>query len=241
MSWPPASLPVMDVILVPGLWLDATSWDEVLPPLESAGLRVHPLTMPGIGIPAEASAAIGLADWVAATVAAIDRLEGPVVLVGHSGGGSVVWGAADARVDRVSRVVFVDCYPPAEGGVIGRFPVVDGVIPFPGWDSFAPADIADLDAEARERWAARTASIPARVPTDPLALRDTRRLDLPVSMLTATFPEAAMRKVIAEAPPWAAELAGLRHLDIIELGSGHWPQFSRAQRLAEAIVRSLRA
>ena len=34
----------MDVILVPGLWLDGASWERVVPPLEQAGHRVRPLT-----------------------------------------------------------------------------------------------------------------------------------------------------------------------------------------------------
>ena len=50
-------------------------------------------------------------DWVVAVAAEIDRHEGPVGLVGHSGGGNVVWGAAAARPDRVARVVFVDTVP----------------------------------------------------------------------------------------------------------------------------------
>ena len=42
----------MDVILVPGLWLDASSWDSVIPALERAGHRASPLTLPGVGAPA---------------------------------------------------------------------------------------------------------------------------------------------------------------------------------------------
>ena len=64
----------MDVILVPGLWLDAASWNEVIPALERAGHTPHPLTMPGVGVPAASSADIGVADWVDAVVAEIDRL-----------------------------------------------------------------------------------------------------------------------------------------------------------------------
>ena len=90
----------MHIILVPGLWLDASSWRDVAPALEAAGHRTHPLTMPGVGASSTDSAGIGMADWVAATVAQIDHLDGPVVLVGHSGGGPVVQqvqaGSADA-------------------------------------------------------------------------------------------------------------------------------------------------
>ena len=108
----------MNIILVPGLWLDASTWGEVTPALEAAGHRTHPLTMPGVGQPASQSSGIGIADWVEATVAEIDRHDGEIVLVGHSGGGNVVYGAVDARPERVARVIFVDTFPPTDGGSI---------------------------------------------------------------------------------------------------------------------------
>src|SRR5688500_999586 len=122
----------MDVLLIPGLWLDASSWDDVVPALRAAEHTPHPLTMPGVGASAEQSAQIGMADWIAAAVAEVDALTGPVAVVGHSGGGNVAYGVADARPDKVSRVILVDTFPPAEGGIIwDEFPEVDGVIPFP--------------------------------------------------------------------------------------------------------------
>ena len=96
------------------------------------------------------------------------------MLVGHSGGGNVVYGAADARPERVARIVFVDTFPPGDGGSIWEFPIVDGVVPFPGWDSFEEAEVADLDADdPRRRRGRATHSVPARVPTD--AARASRR------------------------------------------------------------------
>ena len=109
----------MDILLVPGLWLDASSWDAVLPALQKAGHRPRALTMPGVGEPASVSGDIGMADWVDAVVAEIDGIEGPVALVGHSGAGNVVYGAADARPDRVAHIVYVDTFPPADGATVG--------------------------------------------------------------------------------------------------------------------------
>ena len=38
----------MDIVLIPGLWLDGSSWDEVIPSLQQAGHRTHALTLPGM-------------------------------------------------------------------------------------------------------------------------------------------------------------------------------------------------
>ncbi len=53
----------MDVILVPGFWLRGDSWDEVVPIVEAAGHRAHPLTRPGLR-PGDDPASVTLADQV---------------------------------------------------------------------------------------------------------------------------------------------------------------------------------
>ncbi|MFB8386068.1 alpha/beta fold hydrolase [Microbacterium sp. NPDC055910] len=234
----------MDIVLIPGLWLDASSWRAVTPALERAGHTPHPLTMPGVGEPAPASGDIGIADWVAATVSEIDRIDGPVVLVGHSGGGNVAYGAADARPERVQHIVFLDTFPPGDGGSIWEFPAVDGVVPFPGWSFFDASDTADLADDLRAAIGAGAQTVPVRVPTDPIRLTDERRRSVPATMITSTVPEAQIRAHIAQAPAWAAELAALENLNIVQIvpdgePTGHWPQFSRPGAVAAAIVEAI--
>ncbi len=229
----------MDVILIPGLWLDASSWDDVLPPLRAAGLTPRPLTMPGAGAAAVDSADIGIADWVAATVAEVDAADGPVIIVGHSGGGNVAWGAADARADKIARVILVDTAVPHDGGTISEFPVVDGVVPFPGWDFFDDEDVADLDVATRERTARRARSVPARVPTDAIALHDRRRYGVPVTVLSGSLDEQRFRAFLARWEPYAEEFEAITDTEIVHLGTGHWPQFSQPARLGTAIVSAV--
>ena len=95
----------MKLILVPGFWLDASSWELVSPTLEDAGHHVIPLSLPGVDSIDTDRSGIGLADHVAAVVAAIDASAERVVLVGHSGGGAAVHGAVDQRPDRVIRAI----------------------------------------------------------------------------------------------------------------------------------------
>ena len=234
------SVTVMDIILVPGLWLDAASWDPVVPALREAGHTPRPVTLPGVGAPAAESADIGIQDWVDAVVAEIDASAERIVLVGHSGGGNVVWAAAEARADRVARVVFVDSVPPPPGGSISEFDVVDGVIPFPGWEFFDEPDLADIDAETRAMWAQRARTVPARVPTDEVRLEGTARHAVPVTILSGGMDDAAFREAIAQWGPYGAEFDAIADAEVVALGSGHWPQFSQPERLSSALIAAVR-
>jgi pimeloyl-ACP methyl ester carboxylesterase len=105
----------MDIILVPGLWLDGSSWESVVPTLEQAGHRAHPLTLPGLKSMDDDRSAITLRDHVAAVVAAIDSGGSRVLLVGHSAGAGIAHAAVDARPDRVARAVYVGGFPTGAG------------------------------------------------------------------------------------------------------------------------------
>lgn len=225
----------MDIILIPGLWLDASSWEDVIPALEGAGHHVHPLTLPGLDAPASESADIGIADWVDAAVAAVDALPGEVVVVGHSGGGNVAWGVADARPERVSRVVLVDTVPPPPGNGISEFEIVDGVVPFPGWDYFPDEDVHDLDEATRARTAPLTHSVPARVPTDGIALSNAGRFRVPVTLLMGGLDQADFEGMIDQWGPYAEEYRAIADAEVVRIGSAHWPQFSVPQRLGELL------
>jgi pimeloyl-ACP methyl ester carboxylesterase len=89
-----------NVVLVHGAWADGSSWSEVIPLLQEAGLNVvsvqNPLT--------------SLADDIAATRRALDPLEGPTILVGHSYAGTVV---SEVGADpRVTGLVYVAARAP---------------------------------------------------------------------------------------------------------------------------------
>jgi pimeloyl-ACP methyl ester carboxylesterase len=222
----------MQLILIPGLWLDAGSWHEVVPTIDDAGFDAVPVTLP-------TSAEAGLADWVSAVVARIDASDEPVALVGHSGGGNVAWGAADARPEAVARVVFVDTVPVPDGADISAFPVVDGVIPFPGWDTFDAPDIADLDETTRERIAAAAIPVPASVPTDTLHLHDRRRHRIPVTVLSGDADAEGLDAQLSAWPSYHDEWRAIADREVVRIGSGHWPLFSQPQRLGALIVRAI--
>lgn len=225
----------MDIILIPGLWLDASSWNDVTTELERAGHTVHPLTMPGVGAPASESSEIGISEWVDAAVAAVDVVGRQVVVVGHSGGGNVAWGVADARPEAVARAVFVDTVPPPSGFGISEFEVVDGVVPFPGWDFFPAEDVDDLDEDTRSRTAPLTRSVPAKVPTDEIALGPGARHSVPVTLLMGAMDLETLESELEQWGPYADEFRAIADAEVVRIGSGHWPQFSMPSRLAQLI------
>src|SRR6201996_5579828 len=69
-----------NVVLVHGAWADGSSWSEVIPILQAAGLNVTAVQNP-LG---------SLAESVEATKRVLAEQDGPTVLVAHSWGGTVI-------------------------------------------------------------------------------------------------------------------------------------------------------
>jgi pimeloyl-ACP methyl ester carboxylesterase len=185
-------------------------------------------------------AGVGLADHVAAVVAVVDEVDAPVVLVGHSGGGAIAHAAADARPDRVARVVYVDAVPLGDGDVINDgLPVVNGEIPLPDWSVFDAEDLTDLDEALREEFRRVAVPEPLGVASDRQVLRDPRRYDVPVTVIACEFPAEMLRDLMAKGHPYTAELARVHDVRFIDLPTGHWPQFTRPDELGTAIVQAL--
>jgi pimeloyl-ACP methyl ester carboxylesterase len=231
----------MDIILIPGFWLDGSSWDEVVPALKQAGHRTHALTLPGKESKNADRSAITLRDHIDAVVRVIDSVDpadGEVVLVGHSGGGAIAHGAVDARPDRVARVVYVDSGPLGEGGVINdELPTENGEVPLPDWSVFDDEDLVDLDDELRAAFRERAIPEPLHVTSDPQRLSDERRYDVPVTVIASEVPSAKLREWMEQGH--LQELAKIRHVDYVDLPTGHWPQFTRPEDLGQAILASV--
>ncbi|MET1087910.1 MAG: alpha/beta hydrolase [Arthrobacter sp.] len=230
----------MDIILVPGFWLDASSWGEVTPVLDAAGHRTHPLTLPGMESVDADRSGVGLRDHIAAVVAAVDAVDSKVVLVGHSGGGAIIHGVLDARSDRVARAVYVDSGPLGEGGVINDELPADGDgVPLPPWELFEDADLIDLDEGLREAFRGRAIPQPKGVAYDRQHLSDERRYDVPATVIACGVPSAMLREWIEAGHPAVAELARMKNVEYVDLPTGHWPQFTKPAELGRAILAAV--
>jgi pimeloyl-ACP methyl ester carboxylesterase len=227
----------MDIVLVPGMWLDASSWEGVVPALEAAGHRAHPLTLPGMEERDADRSEVTLADHVGVVIDAIDAASGPVVVVGHSAGSDIAWAAVDARPERVARAILVGGVPSVDGtALVGGYEAVDGEIPLPDWSAFDEADLRDLDEAMLARFRERAIPSPAQVLAGPQRLRDERRLDVPVTAVNTEYSSDDLGGWIAEYPDSMREFTAIRDVTLVDLPTGHWPQFSRPGELAEVIL-----
>jgi pimeloyl-ACP methyl ester carboxylesterase len=228
----------MDIILIPGFWLDGDSWNEVAAPLREAGHSIHALTLPGLESRDADRSGITFQDHVDAVTAAIDAIDAPVVLVGHSGGGAIAWGAVDARPDSVARVIYVDSGPLAEGGCVNdELPVVNGEVPLPDWSVFEDDDLIDLTDELRERFRAIAIPEPVRVTSDPIHLTDPRRYDVPATIICCEFSTEQLKVWLEHGE--MTEIPKLTDADLVDLPTGHWPQLTKPKELATTILNSL--
>ncbi len=222
----------MDILLIAGLWLDGSAWDKVVPELEALGHRPVPLTLPGQG---DGSTTATLDDQVAAVLAAIDAASDKPMVVGHSAACTLAWLAADARPEKVGKVALIGGWPSADGEPYADFfESKDGVMPFPGWGPFEGADSADLDEDAKRSISSDAIPVPEGVTKGVVRLADERRLDIPVVLVCPEFTPAEAQEMIDAGD--LPELAKVKHLDLVDIDSGHWPMFSKPDVLARLLA-----
>ena len=105
------------IVLVHGAWHGGWCYGRVADLLRRSGHRVYTPTLTGLGERSHLlSRSINLSTHIADIVNMI-RWEGleQIILVGHSYGGMVVTGVADAMTDRVSALVYLDAFLPTAG------------------------------------------------------------------------------------------------------------------------------
>jgi pimeloyl-ACP methyl ester carboxylesterase len=224
----------MDILLIPGLWLDGSVWNDVVTALEAHGHRPVPITLPGQG---DGNTSATLADQQAAVIASVDAADGRPMVVGHSAACSLAWLAADARPDKILKLALVGGFPAPDGERYADFfPMQDGAMPFPGWGPFDGPDSADLDDAAKEAFASAAIPVPEDVARGVVGLADERRYDVPVAVVCPEFSPAQAKGWIESGD--APELAKTKNLSYVDIDSGHWPMISAPAELARLLAET---
>lgn len=225
------------VVLVHGAFADSSSWNGTIERLHAAGHRVI----------AAANPLRGVAEDAASVRSLLDTVEGPIVLVGHSYGGSVI-SAAAARHPGVRALVYIAGFLPDEGESAGelaaKFPgstlgetleqvtLANGVDLYVQQDLFHQQFAADVPAEQARLMAT------GQRPVAAIALDEASPAPawkgLPVYSLIPTadknIPPAAQRFMAERAEAEAVEVEDASHAVLV----------SQPEAVAELILRAAR-
>ena len=97
-------------ILIHGAFADISAWDKVVPLLTADGSEVITPELPAHGKDTTPVSGATLQAYTDVVVHAIDSASGPVILVGHSLAGAIVSQAAEARPDKVKKLVYLAAF-----------------------------------------------------------------------------------------------------------------------------------
>lgn len=232
------------LVLIHGAWHGAWCWRRVLPGLRAAGHGAHAVTLTGVGERAHLLRPdLRLRDHIADVLGLIDaeELGDDLVLVGHSYGGLVMTGVADALLARGLKprhLVYVDAVTPHPGEswssqhapetVRARLEAAaqrpDGAMPPPD------AAVFGLDGADRDWVNRRQTPQPAGVYQDRLDFDAARIATLPRTFIDCTAPAlptiAVMRDRVRREPGW----------QVIELATGHDPMISAPEALVALLL-----
>ncbi|MFE4176428.1 alpha/beta fold hydrolase [Streptomyces sp. NPDC056909] len=93
------------VVMAHAAWADGSSWNKVIAGLRSEGVKSVAAPLP----------LTSLADDVAALERTLERVDGPVVVVGHAYSGAVIASTSD---EKVASLVYVTALAPDEGETV---------------------------------------------------------------------------------------------------------------------------
>jgi pimeloyl-ACP methyl ester carboxylesterase len=231
------------IVLVHGAFADASSWNSVAERLQRRG---HTVIAP-------ANPLRGIAFDSAYIASAINQIDGPVVLVGHSYGGAVNTNAATSTANVIG-LVYVAAFAPDEGERLGEV------------------------EEGSKDSVLNTALVPLQFPTgngdetatefaiDPDQFHDAFAADLPAEQtaLMAATQRPAAESAFSEAngppawkkiPSWAVVASGdkaagadvIRSMaerasaDIVEVEGSHVIMISQPQAVTDQILKAVGA
>ncbi|MCB0992492.1 MAG: alpha/beta hydrolase [Acidimicrobiales bacterium] len=221
----------MDIVLMAGLWLPSSVWADVAAELEALGHRGRVVDLPGVD---DGAIEATLEDQLRAALAIVDSSDRPLV-VGHSAASALAWLVADRRPSSIAGTVMIGGFPTSgRSRYADFFEIVDGVMPFPGWEPFEGPDSADLDVAARAAIEALAVPVPVGVAQAVVELGDDARFDVPTVMVCPEYtPEDAKAWIDGGDIP---ELARAADVSFVDIDSGHWPMFTRPVDLATILA-----
>jgi pimeloyl-ACP methyl ester carboxylesterase len=219
-------------VLVHGAWYGGWCWNKLTPLLRAAGHQVFTPTLTGLGERAHLLAPeIDLATHIKDIVGVMEYEDlQDVVLVGHSYGGMVIAGVAEAVGSRIAQLVFLDAFLPESGKAVTDYapmlPMRDD-----GWRVPAMGTSRDFGVtDARDiAWGDRR-----------LGDQPSRTLTQPVQLAARLYDSFATTYIRLTELPWFVEAAerakrqGFRSYTL--LTGGHVAMISQPKAVAEILL-----
>ncbi|MBW8347983.1 alpha/beta hydrolase [Bacillus sp. IITD106] len=220
------------IILVPGFWLGAWAWDDVVTVLQEDGHNVKALTLPGLESADADRSVVKLSDHIDAICNAVKDAGEPVVLAVHSGAAVPGYAVSDRIPERIAAMVYVDTFP-SKGPVFSNF---DGIeMPLPPWEEFDEADIRGMSDEHRNLLRQRAIPEPGGAVREASVLENDKRLDVPSIVICTSYSSDEMKAFVKGGHEWLKGLAELHDVTYMDLPTHHWPMWSRPRELASFI------
>jgi len=219
------------VILVPGFWLGAWAWDDVVSALQAAGHDVTAVTLPGLESADADRSAITLSDHVDAICRAVTAAGAPVVLAVHSGAGVPGYAASDRVPERLAAMVYVDSGP-ATGPLDPEFDAAE--LPWPSREELEEdgSSLDGLSEEQLETFRRRAVPEPGAALREGPELASDRRLDVPSTVVSTSMTSDQIKDAVKEGHAWLGGLVELRDVTYVDLPTatgpcgrarGNWP------------------
>lgn len=219
------------IVLVPGFWLGAWAWDEVVELLRADGHDVTAITLPGQNARSEDRSAITFGDHVDAIVNAVKARGRPVVLAVHSASGFSGYAASDRVPELIAAMVYVDTAP----GKPPLDPRLEGDKDL-DWESVSKEEnLEGLTPEHIATLRQRAVPVPGGVVRGTFGFTNERRRDIPSTIVATGYPSAEYQKGVEQGWSFLAGIPELRDLTWIDLPTSHWPMWSRPRDLAQII------
>jgi pimeloyl-ACP methyl ester carboxylesterase len=222
------------IILVPGFWLGAWAWDEVVEALRADGHDVTAITLPGLESADADRSGISFADHVQAIVDAVEAAPAPPVLAVHSASGFSGYAASDRVADKIAAMVYVDTSP-GKGALDPDFADVEKPMV---WAEIEEEENLDgISEEQKATFRERAVPVPGSLIREGAELTNDARRDIPSTLIATGFTAEQYQTYAREHPEWAflAGIPELRNATWVDLPTSHWPMWSRPTELARII------
>ena len=227
-------------ILVHGAAHGGWCWEKVAPILEARGHKVCAPDLPGLGKDQTPPANVTLADNVEKISRLLDKMEEPVILVGHALGGVTISQVAEARRRKLKALVYVCGLMPPSGKTSREMTAGDPDALFRRSREVSPDGMtytfarnqlpamfyADVSPEDRYRAMERLRPQPLVISTTPLSLTEDRYGSVPRWYIECTRDNAvalARQRAMVKTLP----------CKVISMECGHTPFYSAPEELAD--------